>query len=238
MGRIATGRDPVLIKVPYTGKATAQIDGSLAILGATADTDLGLAIPATGPFVNAIGWLRGAHAVAGDSTVTGTIWTFREIELVDYDKLNEAEYDQSTTSQVSVASTSTTTVTITSLEDNIDTSWLYAVSGTGAGKLAFLTASASGSATSKTSTGWDSTTKVIKIHRFGGLLLDMLTGATLAPKIKSAAAAPSGTVVVLETYFEDASHGRQQLNPTIHDNLTLVNPRFFAKFVIKGGVGR
>lgn len=237
MGRIATGRDPVLIKVPFSGKATAQPIGTMAILGATADTDLGLAIPATGPFVNALGWLRGASAVADDSTVTGTIWSFKEIELIDYDKLSEAEYDQSTSSQIAVASTSTTTVTITSLEDNIDTSWLYAVAGTGAGKLAFLTASASGSATSKTATAWDSTTKVIKIHRFGGLLLDLLT-STLAPKIKTAAAAPTGTVVILETYFEDASHGRQQLNPTIHDNLTLTNPRFFAKFIVKGGVGR
>lgn len=237
MGRISTGRDPVMVRVPYTGKATAQVLGSLAILGATADTDLGLAIPATGPFVNAIGWLRGATATANDSVVAGTTWTFVDVELIDYDKLSEAEYDQSTSSQVAVASTSTTTVTITSLEDNIDTSWLYAVAGTGAGKLAFLTASASGSATSKTATGWDSTTKVIKIHRFGGLLLDMLTG-TKGHLIKSVAAAPTGAVVIVETYFEDASHARQQLNPTIHDNLTLVNPRFFARFLVKGGIGR
>lgn len=237
MGKVATGRDPVLIKVPFTGKGTAQPLNTLAILGATADTDLGLAIPATGPFVNAIGWTRGAQAVANDSVVAGTTWTFMEVELVDYDKLNEAEYDQSTSSQISVASTSTTTVTITSLEDNIDTSWLYAVAGTGAGKLAFLTASASGSCTTKSTTGWDSTTKVIKIHRFGALLLDMLT-STKAPLIKSAAAAPTGTVVVLETYFRDDSHGEQQLNPLLHDNLTLINPRLYAKFVIKGGVGR
>lgn len=237
MGRVATGGNPTRIIVPFTGKGTSQPNGTLVILGATADTDLGLAIPATGPFVNAVGWLRGQHLTANDSVVAGTTWTMVEIELTGYDKLSEAEYDQSTTSLVSVASSSGTTVTITSLEDNIDTSWLYAVSGTGAGKLAFLTASASGSCTTKTATGWDSTTKVIKIHRFGALLLDMLTGATLAPKIKSAAAAPTGTVVVLETYFEDASHGRQQLNPTLHDNLTLTNARFFAKFLIKGAVG-
>lgn len=237
MGRISTGRDPVIVRVPYTGKATAQIDGSMVILGATADTDLGLAIAATGPFVNAVGWLKGAHAVAGDSTLTGTIWTFRDVELIDYDKLSEAEYDQSTTSQVAVASTATTTVTITSLEDNIDESWLYAVAGTGIGKLAFLTASASGSATSMSTTGWDSTTKVIKINRFGALLLDMLT-STKANLIKSAAAAPSGTVVVVETYVQADGLPKQQLNPVLHNNLTLTNARFFARFLVKGGVGR
>lgn len=236
MGRISTGRDPVIIRVPYTGKATAQVDGSMVILGATADTDLGLAIPATGPFVNAVGILKGASLVANDSVVGGTVWSFKEVELTGYDKIHEWEYDQSTSSQVAVASTATTTVTITSLEDNIDCSWLYAVAGTGIGKLAFLTASAAGLATSKSSTGWDSTTKVIKIHRFGALLLDVLTG-TKGNLIKSAAAAPTGTVVVLETFFQADGYPKQQLNPLFHDNITLTNARFFARFLVKGGVG-
>lgn len=237
MGRIASGRNPERVFVPFSGKGTAGILGNGVIAGTTQATDQGLAILSIGQFVDTLGWLRGATATANDSTQTGTIWTFVEIELAQEVLLNEAEYDQTVGNAVSVASTSGTTVTITSLENNIDCSWLYAVAGTGIGKLAFVTASASGSCTTKTATGWDSTTKVIKIHRFGHKLMDVQTGITVGGKIKSAAAAPTGTVFVFETYFEDASHGQSLLNPTIHDNLTLTNAKFFAKFAIKGGAG-
>lgn len=232
----ASGRDPVICKVPFTGKGTAQVLGAGVMLGATADTDLGLAIPAASGGADFLGTLRGAHAVAGDSTVTGTICTYREIELSDQYTPLWVEYDQTDT--MAVASTSTTTVTITSLEDNIDGSWLYAVSGTGAGRLAFLTASASGSATSKTATGWDSTTVVIKILRFGHQLAKLNTAAT---KIGTDAAAGSWTVCILETYFDAPGNGimGQLLDPTIHDNLLLSTSgvRFYTKLLVRNTAG-
>lgn len=237
MGRVGSGRWPAMIRVPFTGKATAQIDGTVVIPGITQATDQGLAIPATGPYVDAVGFLKGAHAVAQDTTQTGTIWTFRDVELIDAIDLVSMEYDQTVANAVAVASTSTTTVTITSLENNIDCSWLYAVSGTGVGKLAFLTASASGSCTTKTATAWDSTTKVIKIHRFGHKLLDVTTG-TIAGKIKSAAAAPTGTAFVFEIYAQADQFALTQLNPLLHDNLTLTNARFFARFAFRSNAGR
>lgn len=222
-----------IVSVPVTGKATAIASGALLMRGVTADTDLGLVILASGAGADALGRILGPHAVANDSVVAGTTWTYREVELLDDTYLEEFEYDQSDT--MAVASTATTTVTVTSLEDNIDTGWLYAVSGTGIGKLAFLTASASGSATSKTATGWDSTTTLIKIVPICHKLIKLNTAAT---KIGTDAAAGSYTCFVFETWFEAKGWSKQQLNPTIHDNLTLTNPRFYARLAIRSNAGR
>lgn len=232
--RQASGRDPVIIKVPIYGAGADISQGALIMLGATADTDLGLAIKGASAATNSIGCLVGLHdySVVGDSLVAGTSWVYADVELNDQYTPLWVEYDKTDT--MAVASTSGTTVTVTSLEDNIDTSWLYAVSGTGAGKLAFLTASASGSATSKTATSWDSTTTLIKILRFGHGLAKLNTAATA---IGTDAAAGSWTVCVLETYFQADGYPLQLLDPTKHDNLTLTNARFFAKLVARDTAG-
>lgn len=224
-----------IVSVPITGSGSAVADGTMMMRGVTADTDLGLVIPISGAGANALGRLLGAHATANDSLVAGTTWTYREIELLDCIYTEMVEYDQADT--MAVASTSGTNITITSLENNIDTGWLYAVSGTGAGKLAFLTASASGSATSLTATGWDSTTAVIKIVPIMHGLVKY-SNTTRGTKIGTDAAAGSGAVRVWETWFEAKGISLQQLDPTKHDNLTLINARFYARLSITGNAGR
>lgn len=221
------------VKMPVTGSGTAIVDAALLMRGVTAGTDLGLVILATGAGADTVGYLKGAHAVAADSVVAGTLWTYREIEIPDSIELQELEYSQADT--MAVASTSGTTVTVTSLEDNIDTGWLYAVSGTGAGKLAFLTASAAGSATSKTATGWDSTTTLIKIVPICHKIVKLNTAGT---KIGTDAAAGSYTVFVFETWFQAKGYSKQLLDPTKHDDLTLTNARFFARLAIRANAGR
>lgn len=226
------GRDPVIVKLPiYTAADIAQ--GALIMPGVTADTDLGLCIVGSGAVADAIGALRAPYDFSEEasSLVAGTAWKYREVELFDQYRLIEVEYDKSDTA--AVASTSGTTVTITSLEDNIDTSWLYAVSGTGIGKLAFLTASASGSATSKTATAWDSTTTVIKILRVGHQLAKLNTAGTM---IGTDAAAGSWTVAVLENYM-DFNGERFLLDPTKHDNGVYSGARFFAKLLVRNTIG-
>ncbi len=232
--RQLSGRDPVTIEVPIYGGAADIAQGALIMPGVTAGTDLGLAITASGAAADSIGALVALHdySVVGDSSVLGTSWVYGRVELNDQYTPFNVEYDQSDTA--AVASTAGTTVTITSLEDNIDTSWLYAVSGTGAGKLAFLTASASGSATSKTATGWDSTTTVIKILRIFHQLAKLNTAAT---KIGTDAAAGSWTVCILENMFEANGYPLQRLDPTKHDNLTLANPRFYANLLVRNTAG-
>jgi hypothetical protein len=60
---------------------------------------------------------------------------------------------------------------------------------------------------------------------------------TTADKIGTDAAAGSWKVAIMETWFEAAGYTKQRLNPTIHDNLTLTNPRFYSRLIIRNGIG-
>lgn len=202
--------------------------------GVTADQDIGMYIQASGAGADAVGCLTALHdhSVAGSSAVAGTGWVFVDVELFDRYAPVWIEYDQTDTA--AVASTSGTTVTITSLTADIDTTWLYATSGTGSGKLAYLVSTASGSGVSKTATGWDSTTTVIKILRLGNQLVKFNSDAS---KIGSDAGDGSWTVHVLENWFEALGHPLQMLNPTKHDNLSLTNPRFYSKILVRNTAG-
>lgn len=229
---IASGRDPVIVKVPLLA-TTSLNQGAVVMPGVTADTDLGTIILGTGAIADSIGTLRNKYTYSSTNTTNllGTQWVEVDVELFDQYDIVEAEYDQTDT--MAVASTSGTTVTVTSLEDNIDLSWLYAVSGTGAGKLAFLTASASGSATSKTATGWDSTTTLIKILRVAHPLVKINSAGD---KIGTDAAAGSWTVFVLENWV-DYNGKKERLDPTKHDNVTFTNPRFYSRLFVRNTCG-
>ena len=204
--------------------------------GVTAETDLGCFIVGTeaAAGVDAVGVLQGIHdySVVGDSAVAGTTWVFGEVELCDQYQPVWIEYDQSTTATVD--STSTTTVTIGSLEDAIDTSYLVKTDGAGTCHTAYLTASASGSATSKSSTGWVSGDTVIKVLRLGHQVGTLNTAAN---KMASAAAAGTWTIFVMENWFEATGYPLQPLDPTKHDDLSLTKARFYAKILVRNTAG-
>lgn len=225
-----------LVTIPVSGETADLLDGGLLMPGTTQGNDLGLAIPLTGASPATLGRLKGDFdATDLDSVQAGTKWTYREVELLQPVHLETFEYSQATADTLSVASSSGTTVTITSLENNADTCWLYAVSGTGAGILAFATACTGGTATTKTATGWDSTTKVIRIHRFGHPLVTL----NAAGMLKTQAAVGTFTVFNFENYVESSQGGvtRQLLDPTKHDNLTLTRARFFSRMSVRGHAG-
>ncbi len=193
---------------------TLQV-GALMMAGVTAETDLGVAIVATSAGADVIGVLKEQFAsTSTDTAVAGTTWTRKAIEVAVPMFVLDSDYDLADTA--AVASTSSTTVTITSLEDNIDTSYLYAVSGTGAYQINFLATSASGSCVTKTATGWDSTTTVVKVLRIFHQLVKLNTAAT---KIGTDAAAGSYTALVLNNYVIRAGK-RFMLDPVLHSGLT------------------
>lgn len=240
--RNASGLRLTTVKMPVTALSAALADSALIMPGVTQGTDLGLMIVASGAAATAVGILKGSMATSLNSVQAGTTWTYRIIELLTPVPFVEAEYDQATASLLAVTSVVTTTVTITSNENNADTGWMYAVSGTGAGILAFTTAQTSGTATTKTATGWDSTTKIIKIARVGHATATLNTAAT---KIASQAAAGSWTIFNWENYI-DAPHAgitKQLLDPTKHDNLSLIvsgnnaRPRFFSRITLRSNAG-
>lgn len=241
------GRFTATVQLPITGAGTALLDETLIQFGVTQGTNLGLGIPYTsGTPANLIGKLLGAHPVASDVTQTASVWNFNEVELIGAQNLCEFEYSMATADLLAITSTLGTTITITSLENNADCGWLYAVSGTGAGLLAFCSAITGGTATSLVATGWDSTTKVIRIHRLGHGLIALNAGS----QIKSTAAAGSFTAVNYENYIDFTGNGISKvlLDPTKHSNLQLVpstagvlanglKPKFTSRMVIKNVAG-
>jgi hypothetical protein len=238
----ASGLRLATVKMPVTGGGTAIVDGALLMPGTTQGTNLGLMIVGTSTIADAVGILKGPHAVANDSVQAGTTWTYQTIELLTPVPFAEVEYSQAAADDLAVTSSSGTTVTITSLENNADTGWLYATDGTGAGELAFCPAINSGTATTKTAMGWDSTTSVIHIFRVGHKTATINAAGT---KFKTQAAAGSWTIFNWENYI-DAPHvgiSRQLLDPTKHDNLSLIisgnnaRPRFFSRITLRSNAG-
>lgn len=183
---------------PVKNTAALVKSGSLLMPGVTAETDLGVLIPATSDCADSIGILQ-ADILAADTNllVAGTAWLVKEVVPVAPMRIIRCAYDTSDT--MAVASTSTTTVTITSLEDNIDTSYLYAVSGTGIGSLAYVAQSSSGSCVTKTATGWDSTTTAIKILRLFHKLAKI---NSTSDKIGTDAAAGTWKIDILQNYIQ------------------------------------
>lgn len=224
---------PHIVKVPiYAG--TSNINKGAAIMpGVTADQDISLFIPTTVAGADTIGNLcdKYVYATLGSSAIGGTTYVLREVELHDAYKFVEIEYDKTDT--LAVASVSGTTVTITSLTADIDGTWLYAVSGTGAGLLAYCVSTAAGSCVTKTATAWDSTTVLIKIMRLGHQLVKINTAAD---KIGSDAGDGSWTVAVLENWLE-RNGTRVLLDPTKHDNISDTNAKFFSTILVRNTFG-
>ncbi len=212
--------------LPVSGLGSAMVNGALLCGGAvgSAATENGMLKLATGASAvpDIIGILRQAHATADDTTVSGTVFTTKPVDLLTPYRIVRMEYAVASGDLIAATqAVSTTTITLTSLEDNIDAGFLYVVSGTGAGQTNFLTASASGSATLKAAfaTSLDTTSKLIKIiPRFNRLIAISSDGT----KLTSQAAAGAVNAVVLDTFIV-RNNREDQLNPVNHAALTGLN---------------
>lgn len=146
-----------------------------------------------------------------------------------------AEYSQAAANDIALTEAwSTTTLTITSLEDDIDTGWIYGSSQSSTsgfeGQLRYIAASASGSCTlsnAPTTAGTTSDT-VIKIlpvnHRLTALTAD-------ATGLLSDAAAGSGVSLhIVENYIQSKKiYNMTPLRRFNHSNLDSLNEgRFYA----------
>lgn len=227
------GNSEIVRKVPVFGNGTSFVEGAAVMRGATPGTNQPFAIVAASGLVDIIGVIKEpstSASAADDSNVGGTLLTRRKV-LINPFAVFRADYDQTTV--LSVTSTSGTTVTIGSLEDDIDGGWLYAVSGTGAGSVYYITTAASGSCTTKTATNWDSTTRVIKILP---LFHQKVFLNTTADKLGTQAAVGSGDACILESYIETDSLGITVLDATKHSGLTgltTLNTKFSADIIFR-----
>lgn len=219
---------------PVKHSATAINDGALLMPGVTAETDDGVLIVSDGAGVDAIGAAIGAIATTEDNTdvTDGNPWLLWPVAPVFSGVVLEIDYDTGDT--MAVASYSAPTLTITSLENNIDTGWIYIVSGTGAGQLGFIDVSGSGSCAVATNftTAPDSTSTCIKILPLFHQLAKL---TTTADEIGTDAAVGSWTLLVLQNWMSTVDYGAVFLRPDTgyHQNLQNLNAtgrgtRFYA----------
>lgn len=216
---------------PVYGAGADIVEGAVVIRGATPGTNGGLAIVGTGALTDVLGVLQELHdySVSGDSLIAGTAYIRRRV-IINPMAVYRAEYDGA--DDMDVASTSTTTVTVTSLEDNIDGGWLLGDDGSGAygtgttgAQLQYIAASASGSCTTKTSSGWTSANDLIKVLP---LMHQLIRVNTAADKLGTDAAAGSGLASIIDNWISADGLPLQQLDPTKHSGLTLFNPKVYS----------
>jgi len=234
-GDLYGSNTPILRDIPVFGGGANISEGAVVIRGATPGTNGGFGILGTGALADVLGVAAELHTntVSGDDTNTGgTNLTLRKV-IINPFAIWQVEYSQASADVLAVTSSSGTTVTITSLEDDIDRGWLYAVGGTGAGRLALITASASGSCTTKETTGWDSTTTVIKIlpqwHQLGVI-------NTAATMLSTTAAVGTAAITVLDNYYQSDSVAFKRLDNLLDSGVTglnSLNVRFFARILFR-----
>ena len=232
-----------LIRLPIHS-GTDVPSGTLLIKGPTAATDLGTAIVAAANNANNIvGMLaephiysvNGSALVAGAqhsaviSGATGAAWfapqggnsqifPSRQIEVCT--GLNMARIDYDLTG-VQVTNSSGTTVTVGSLEDNIDTSFLYASAGEAIGQLRFVDTAAAGSCTTAVAfTTMTAAGYIVKVLPLLHTLFSIkVNSTTVSTKFDNVAAAGTGRFVQVERHILRNGND-EMLDPYTHGNLS------------------
>ena len=225
--KILEGRDGLGF-LPLDGNGSDIPDGVLLTPGVTAGTDLGVFIISGAAGDDVIAVKEGIHdfSEVGDSAPEDVVThVLGRVNFLYPGTILAAEYDQSDT-ETADGGSSGTTLTVTSLEDNIDSSWIYVVSGDAIGQLHYVDSSASGSCTfgSTPTTDLGTADTFIKILRRGHALIKLNTARA---QIGTDAAAGSGQFrVLVNQYQAKGTNGWEDLDPTKHDGLTGLNTRF------------
>lgn len=246
-----TGAEPIERFVPVYDAALID-QGELVMLGTTdpdsaADHGVAFVTAVTGSSAEAVdalgislmarntsGPLPTSPALSKDTT---SVATLPDTANPPYNKciinpfaVYSAEYDQADTA--AIASSSTTTVTITSLEDDIDTGWIFVVSATVTGNaynLRQLSASASGSATMDSAfTGGNETSgTAIKILPVNHQLTKLNAAGT---GLGTDAGAGSGVALtIVENFVQDDGVALTPLRAAKHRGVDLTSrAKFFA----------
>lgn len=224
-----------VITVPIYGASADVASGAMIMAGATAETNLGVAIKnSAASNLDAIGVLMELHdySKSGDALVAGaTYWSaeintgytekpMRKVSLLDTAVIARVDYDL--TSTMAIASMgSTTSIVVTSIEDNIDTSFLYCYSGTGAGQMLFCKSDDGTNLviTSAPTVGLVAADTLVKILRlFHNVVVWTAPSATAPTKLGTTAAAGTGRAMILKNVmFRNGLHN--ELDPKAHHNL-------------------
>jgi len=211
------------VNLPIYGGAADIAAGAFLTPGTTMATDGGALKKASGASAlpDIIGRLAAPldYSEDGETLANGTAFVTKPVVLAHPFRIHRVEFDLTAASAIQCTeAVNSTTMTVTSLEDNIDASFVYVVSGLGAGQTNFLTASAAGAGTLKAAfgTSLDTTSYFIKILRRFHQLISLSSDGT---KIASQAAAGAVTCHVLDLWIQRGSR-IEQLSPVKHAALT------------------
>lgn len=225
-----------MIRLPVYGAGADIYPGTLMMPGVTGETDLGVLIGCTAASnADAIGVLQELHdySVNGDALVAGSACWFapfgkaaneypaKEVELLDGHTLVRVDYDL--TSDMAIGTVAGAVITVASIEDGIDTGFLYINDGTGVGQLEFI-ASDDGTlltvatAFATTPVAADSTlVKVLPL--FHQKIVWTASSATAPTKVGTTGTYGTGRGMILERHI--VRNGMDEmLDPHTHGGLT------------------
>lgn len=213
-----TGATQLKRAIPLFGNATNIKQGAAVMRGSTDGTNLGYGIVAASTLSNFIGVTESLFAAAtlDNDPAAGTKYLLTDCTINPFG-VWEAEYDQTT--GLTIASVvAATSFTVTSGE-NVGGGYILGVTGPGAGYLAFIDSSSSGTYTPKTTSfPFTTASKVIKIMPLYSPKVNLTTDATKI--IGTQAAQGSWLIRVLENKVVATGFDHQFLDPTKHDALT------------------
>lgn len=166
------------------------------------------------------------------------------VRILGNPSLLKAYYDLTTSTDLDVASSTSTVVTVSAVDDNMDGSWIYINSGTGAGQLRYIKAADTTTMTVNTAftTTPDSTSDYILIRPVGlqaasaGVQLNATFDKILAADNESA----TSSILVLKNFVQGPM-GIKELDITANsdlecDGLNSRGVRFFSICMITDGI--
>lgn len=213
-----SGAQWILKSYPMFGNAANISEGAIVMAGATSGTNQGFAILGASALATVLGIMTVKHtsAAAGDDSKSdGTKYTYLNKKvIINPDAVVLADHVAAATAAINPTSVSTTTVNNGSAEGNIQGGWLVGDDN----QCQYITASsANTSFTTKSSSGWSSTTNLAKINP---IFFSLLAVDSTATKIQNAAGAGTAKVRTLENYIRSKAVPFQRLDPTKHSGTT------------------
>lgn len=226
------------IKLPLYNSA-AVVEGSAWKWGVDASSTSTCAMiltADTGADIFAVLLQDRTAAQAATNVGTPVIWSAR-FQLVDNPKIWKVYYDLAAGNDADVTSSTSTVVTHGTSDDNLDGSWIYINTGTGAGQLRYIKAADTTTKTVNTAftTTPDSTSDFILIRNIGrptdGVALDGTNYSMIATVLNESA---STNAIILKNFIQGPT-GTIDLNVTDNncelDGLNSRGVRFFTHII-------
>ena len=227
---IAQSSGPLVRDCPWYD-ASSIIEGQALTYGAS--TVGAVLIDATLAAADFVGVSAEAKTTSTTDLTTGTIVYGKTV--LNPDAIYKAQYDATASVDVDVVSSTTAAITLGTCDDDMEGSWIYCNSGTGAGQLGYIGAASTTvmtlDTTSALGTAPDSTTDVLLIRKPWRAAADGGNDLNTTFDMLLSDESATGAIMILENYIEAATIPYGPLRPRQHhalSGLNNVNVKFYA----------